>query len=153
MTWGWSSWNQNQKKNVLRGYRRLSFRHIRLRDCSWLLKLAQSWNVDFPLAVKCEDNTNIVNMTFRRLCSIWAIYLGCKWEFTFLDTKTSGFSAGSPQDTVDCYFTADLWVDKLQTGGNIISELPLCGLFIQLSQTSASSVLWNALKLSKRARH
>lgn len=71
----------------------------------------------------------------------------------FLDTKTSGFSAGSPQDTADCYFTADLRVDKLQTGGNIISELALCGLFIQLSQTSASSIPWNALKLSKGAQH
>lgn len=64
------------------------------------------------------------------MLDIWAISLPCKQEFTFLGTKAFGLCAGSPHDTVNCYFTGDLWEDKLQTWGNIITEVPLCGSFI-----------------------
>lgn len=74
--------------------------------------------MNFLLAVKSEDDVNMVSITFGRLLKIWAIYLSCKQEFTFLGTKTFGLCAGSPQDTVNCYFTAGLWVGKLQTGSN-----------------------------------
>lgn len=104
-----------------------------MQNCKTVLdfwNLIWSCNVNFPLAVKSEDNVNMVSITFGVQLNIWVMYLSCKHEVSFLGTETFGLCAGSPQDTVNCYFTADLWVDKLQTGGNIITEVPLCGLFI-----------------------
>lgn len=69
----------------------------------------------FTLAVKSEDNINMASITLGRLLNIWAIYFSWKWDFTFLGAKTFGLS-GSRQDTVNCYFTADLWVEIVEMG-------------------------------------
>lgn len=121
--------------------------------------LIRSWNAGFPLSDKSEGDMNIIIIIFGRLFSIQAVYLSCQQEFMLLGTKIFGLCAGSPQDTVNCYFTADQWVGKLQTGGNIITEVDsIQALFscvdsIQLSQASASSILWNVVKLSRGTQH
>lgn len=93
--------------------------------------LIRSWNAGFLLSDKSEGGMNIIIIIFGKLFNIWAVYLSCQQEFMFLGTKIFGLCAGSPQDTVNCYFTADQQVGKLQTGGNIITKvdsIQVCGL-------------------------